>query len=576
MKKKLEMKRYIIIAGALVALVSCAKVENFVSAGASSGDEIDFTSYTGRTLTKTDGSTFTQSFRVETFLSGNPSALYFRAATYRYINGRFLSDTTRYWPSTGESLDFYATSPLNYTNTSGASVALMPYDSSFTVTRTDGKTDIVASRIVNQAKVSPVNLTFGHKLTRVVFKAKGADTTKIYKIDSIIITANSTARYEYGATESWGASSDEYAYTVLGTDVTIPALTGTAQPVGEPMYLIPNQAATVKARIRYSIYDGAFQIDTTTNAVELDLPADSLWGINKSVVYKLTLNFTSSAAPITFTSEATESWLERSWDDPYLMISLPIAHYIEDGVDFGEGIKIGDDIWAPVNCGYDPVNYPYGKLYQWGRKYPAEYNAAWTDDAGNHLAEEVLQTNQATPGRISAADENPFVFYNVSNLVTPIDWLSPQDSTRWNSAPYPNSAGQKGHIIPRKTQYDPCPSGWRVPTYAEFSDLNGGLSRATDITTGTHGTSTVSGAKFDGGDGSSTTNFIFLPAAGFRKNIGSSANRGVWGHYFASTTGGSGTTAKTFLFTHKSPRDTSSLDACNRANALSVRCIYDQ
>lgn len=54
--------------------------------------------------------------------------------------------------------------------------------------------------------------------------------------------------------------------------------------------------------------------------------------------------------------------------------------YIDEyGVNRGEGIEIDGVVWAPVNFGYraatesDP-GYPYGKLYQWGRKNGQGYN----------------------------------------------------------------------------------------------------------------------------------------------------------------------------------------------------------
>src|SRR5574344_1498824 len=55
--------------------------------------------------------------------------------------------------------------------------------------------------------------------------------------------------------------------------------------------------------------------------------------------------------------------------------------YIENGVSYGFGITIGSTTWAPVNCGYAPYvsasdkGYPYGKLYQWGRKDGQGYDS---------------------------------------------------------------------------------------------------------------------------------------------------------------------------------------------------------
>ena len=49
-----------------------------------------------------------------------------------------------------------------------------------------------------------------------------------------------------------------------------------------------------------------------------------------------------------------------------------INSYVENGVYLGEGIKVDNLYWAPVNCGYeraigDYKGYTWGKLYQWSR-----------------------------------------------------------------------------------------------------------------------------------------------------------------------------------------------------------------
>ena len=54
--------------------------------------------------------------------------------------------------------------------------------------------------------------------------------------------------------------------------------------------------------------------------------------------------------------------------------------YIDEyGVHHGQGIEIDGVVWAPVNCGYkaptaDSKGFPYGKLYQGGRKYGHGYS----------------------------------------------------------------------------------------------------------------------------------------------------------------------------------------------------------
>lgn len=39
----------------------------------------------------------------------------------------------------------------------------------------------------------------------------------------------------------------------------------------------------------------------------------------------------------------------------------------EHGINRGKGIQVYGVVWAPVNCGYHETDFPWGKLYQWGR-----------------------------------------------------------------------------------------------------------------------------------------------------------------------------------------------------------------
>ena len=57
-----------------------------------------------------------------------------------------------------------------------------------------------------------------------------------------------------------------------------------------------------------------------------------------------------------------------------------IDYVDEYGINRGKGTAIGSTVWAPVNCGYHEIDYPYGKLYQWGRKYGQGYD----DSDANH------------------------------------------------------------------------------------------------------------------------------------------------------------------------------------------------
>ena len=136
--------------------------------------------------------------------------------------------------------------------------------------------------------------------------------------------------------------------------------------------------------------------------------------------------------------------------------AVPVADYIDEyGVNHGKGIALMTTVWAPVNCGYNEANYPYGKLYQWGRKY----GQGFLGDNGDVTTPTLVAGPMSK--KTGEAEENSNVFYTVNS--DPYDWCAPQVDNLWN-------AGTDG--VPVKSQYDPCPEGWRIPTRAEAQELS--------------------------------------------------------------------------------------------------------
>ncbi len=186
--------------------------------------------------------------------------------------------------------------------------------------------------------------------------------------------------------------------------------------------------------------------------------------------------------------------------------------YIANGVYYGDGVELPKSatetlIWAPVNCGYDE-DHKYGLLYQWGRKDGSGYNDETT------FIETPVQTYHNGAYEWDGVSEilpeaDKCYFYNG-------DWISIKNDNLWFD----------GSSTTSKTQYDPCPEGWRVPTIAELITLVPGLteweessvtgfsSRCETIDDPNDKYYRMSGFWFYGNTAETTGNKVFFPAGG--------------------------------------------------------------
>lgn len=225
---------------------------------------------------------------------------------------------------------------------------------------------------------------------------------------------------------------------------------------------------------------------------------------------------------------------------------IPSRDYVDEyGINHGQGVEIDGVVWAPVNCGYHATDYKYGKLYQWGRKYGQGYDSA---DASVPVV--VAGPVSLTIGQ---SKDNMYKFYKSS---APYDWCDVQNDNFWNSGTETN---------PVKTEYDPCPTGWRVPTYAELEGL---IQNYSSWTTDKNG---LSGFWFSGRIlYTEAAPQVFFPGAGLRHPSGGlDYARGRSGNYWSSSPDGNG--AKNLVFNDKIPGTIS----VYRAMGCSVRCIQE-
>jgi uncharacterized protein (TIGR02145 family) len=118
---------------------------------------------------------------------------------------------------------------------------------------------------------------------------------------------------------------------------------------------------------------------------------------------------------------------------------------------------------------------------------------------------------------------------------------------------------------PVKTEYDPCPVGWRVPTYAELDELNNNYSSWTTDDNGRSG-------RWFSGPNSYTASVpqVFFPAAGYRRySVGDAYYRGFSGYYWSSRPSSSDADGLDFSSGYVG------MDHYRRAGGYSVRCVQE-
>ena len=248
-------------------------------------------------------------------------------------------------------------------------------------------------------------------------------------------------------------------------------------------------------------------------------------------------------------------------------LMVATANYVDEyGVNRGPGVEIDGVVWAPVNCGYHETDYPWGKLYQWGRKYGQGYSGSLYVD-GKKVGDisdatyPTVEDGTIKEGGVSLAEgqsqSNKDVFflgYSDNNY----DWVYPSDSKLWNSGTEEN---------PVKTDKDPCPEGWRVPTYNELNELKSNHSSWTKNAEG------QSGYWFSGTRtyADNVTQIFFLAIGSRRDSDGYVIERGVFGNYWSSRTNNLNA-CSLYFSTGIVP---SSNGLFNRAYGCSVRCVQE-
>jgi len=182
----------------------------------------------------------------------------------------------------------------------------------------------------------------------------------------------------------------------------------------------------------------------------------------------------------------------------------------------------------------------YGDLYQWGRR---------TDGHEKRNSNTTLtKSNTDIPGHSS------FILAESD----PGDWRNPQNDNLWGST---------------KTANDPCPSGWRVPTNAEWESI-------INANTWTYSNNGTPGYKISPDGGKTYT--LFLPAASFRSNGNNAIPGNIYdimpdGYYWSSNVNGSHASELWFSYVSGPYGTSSNLNTsyADRGQGMCVRCVME-
>ena len=186
------------------------------------------------------------------------------------------------------------------------------------------------------------------------------------------------------------------------------------------------------------------------------------------------------------------------------------------------------EIWMDRNLGASQVATSstdanaYGDLYQWGRAADGHESRTSATTSTN--------ATSAVPN-----DGNAWDGFFITEVSSPYDWLTPQDDNLWQGVSGTNN---------------PCPSGYRLPTEAEWEAERTSWS-----------SNNAAGAF---------ASPLKLPVAGNRDGSnGSLVNVGSFGYYWSSTVDGSN--SRSLYFNSSFAYMFSNL----RADGSSVRCLKD-
>ncbi|WP_459187012.1 InlB B-repeat-containing protein [Parabacteroides sp. APC149_11_2_Y6] len=259
-------------------------------------------------------------------------------------------------------------------------------------------------------------------------------------------------------------------------------------------------------------------------------------------------------------------------------------------------MKTTDDklvFWAPVNvdatqmptsladAGDDSnpkdITESCGKLFQWGRKFgfAATNDATKTDtDKFDGKTDPLgFPKGQGALAEMSKWD-GKFIMSSSSAPNTQGNWLlfntdgsdNPAAADMVDGEWYQKLWNKGTEDAPVKTEYDPCPAGWRVPTFSEWHAIGANVSSITKEWDDANKLMSIPGADAEG------KQKLILPVTGRRFDTnGTSNNQGSYGYYWSSSVSSGNVFVRCVLFNSAAL----TANVYNRAYGLSVRCVQE-
>ncbi|MBP5719954.1 MAG: Ig-like domain-containing protein [Bacteroidales bacterium] len=176
------------------------------------------------------------------------------------------------------------------------------------------------------------------------------------------------------------------------------------------------------------------------------------------------------------------------------------------------------------------VNDPraVGFLYQWGRKDPFPAAQSFSGKTAVPYATSVSWPAAISAGSIETSVRNPMRFMKAT--ATKQDWYDYTSS---------NDAMIEGRWSRDKTEYDPCPAGWRVPDGGASGVWSTAFGRSDGFSAQNYWLGGRYGYNFNGLLGDNGETMIWYPATAYiNSGLGNISGHGQYAMYWSCTTYG--------------------------------------